>query len=131
MMRSETSEPTEVSTLKETAPAPEWASLIATFFGAGRITPGPGSWGSLSAILVWVLVAGWIPPRWQPGGLAGLVVIAILLGIPAATRVARSSGIKDPQFVVIDEVVGQWITLLFVPVSWKTIAVGFILFRGF
>jgi phosphatidylglycerophosphatase A len=33
--------------------------------------------------------------------------------------------------VVIDEVAGQWITLLFVPVTWKTLAVGFILFRGF
>jgi phosphatidylglycerophosphatase A len=32
--------------------------------------------------------------------------------------------------VVIDEVAGQWITFLFVPLSWKTLVVGFILFRG-
>lgn len=62
---------------------------------------------------------------------AALVAIAIALGIPAATRVANTSGIKDPQFVVIDEVAGQWITLLFAPVSWKTLLAGFILFRGF
>jgi phosphatidylglycerophosphatase A len=38
---------------------------------------------------------------------------------------------KDPQNVVIDEVAGQWITLLFVPVAWQTVLAGFILFRGF
>ena len=33
--------------------------------------------------------------------------------------------------MVIDEVAGQWITLLLAPVTWKSVAVGFILFRGF
>jgi phosphatidylglycerophosphatase A len=61
-------------------------------------------------------------------GLAGLAVVA---GIPAATQVARASGLKDPQFVVIDEVAGQLITLIAVPVSWKSLLLGFILFRGF
>jgi phosphatidylglycerophosphatase A len=51
------------------------------------------------------------------------------VGIPAATRVARQTGIKDPQFVVIDEVAGQFITLIGAPVSWKTLLLGFILFR--
>jgi phosphatidylglycerophosphatase A len=60
-----------------------------------------------------------------------MAAAAVALGIPAATRVARASGTKDPHFVVIDEVAGQWVTLLFVPVTWKTLAVGFILFRGF
>ncbi len=44
---------------------------------------------------------------------------------------ARASGVKDPQFVVIDELAGQWVALLFAPLTWKTLAVGFILFRGF
>jgi phosphatidylglycerophosphatase A len=44
---------------------------------------------------------------------------------------ARSTGLKDPQFVVIDEVAGQLITLIAVPVSWKSLLLGFILFRGF
>jgi phosphatidylglycerophosphatase A len=68
---------------------------------------------------------------WQGIVLLALALIAIAAGIPAATQVARASGIKDPQFVVIDEVAGQWVTLLFAPVTWKTVAVGFILFRGF
>ena len=57
--------------------------------------------------------------------------MVVTVGIPAATQVCRGSGIKDPQFVVIDEVAGQWVTLLLAPVTWKTVAVGFILFRGF
>jgi phosphatidylglycerophosphatase A len=44
---------------------------------------------------------------------------------------ARSTGLKDPQFVVIDEVAGQLITLVAIPVSWKSLLLGFILFRGF
>ncbi len=63
--------------------------------------------------------------------MAALIVAAIAVGIPAASRVARASRTEDPQFVVIDEVAGQWITLLFAPVTWKTLVVGFILFRGF
>jgi phosphatidylglycerophosphatase A len=60
-----------------------------------------------------------------------LAAVAILVGIPAATRMARATGLKDPQFVVIDEVAGQLITLIAVPVSWKSLLLGFILFRGF
>jgi phosphatidylglycerophosphatase A len=60
-----------------------------------------------------------------------LALLVTLIGIPAATRVARASGLKDPQFVVIDEVAGQLITLIAVPLAWKTFVAGFILFRGF
>ncbi len=63
--------------------------------------------------------------------LAALALLALAIGIPAATQVARARGIKDPQLVVIDEVAGQWVALLFSPVSWKTLLAGFILFRGF
>ena len=111
--------------------APLWATLAATFFGAGRLRPGPGTWGSAAAVLIWALVWRWVPAHLEWGALAGLALAAILVGIPAATRFARASQLKDPQSVVIDEVAGQWITLLFAPVSWKTMLVGFILFRAF
>jgi len=67
---------------------------------------------------------------------AGPVAIALavsitLAGIPAATRVARGSGIKDPQFVVIDEVAGQLVALIAVPLAWKSFLAAFILFRAF
>jgi phosphatidylglycerophosphatase A len=112
-------------------PAPLWATLIATFFGAGRIKPGPGTWGSAAAALIWFALARYIPAGWQSGVLAASAAVAVAIGIPAATRVARASAVKDPQFVVIDEVAGQWITLLSAPVAWKTIVAGFILFRAF
>ncbi len=112
-------------------PAPLWATLAATFFGAGRLKPGPGTWGSAAAVIIWFVLARYVPAAWQPEVLAALAIIAVAIGIPAATRVARASRVKDPQFVVIDEVAGQWITLLFAPVAWKTIVAGFILFRAF
>jgi phosphatidylglycerophosphatase A len=111
--------------------APPWASLIATFFGAGRLRPGPGSWGSAATVLLWWLVSRGIAVQWQSVAAVVLAGVAIVIGIPAATRVARASGIKDPQFVVIDEVAGQLITLVAAPVTWKTLLAGFILFRGF
>lgn len=120
-----------VTSAMTSTPAPLWATLIATFFGIGRLRPGPGTWGSLTSLLIWLGVSRWIAPSWHVPALAGLATIAVLLGIPAATQVANGAGIKDPQFVVIDEVAGQWITLLFAPVSWKTLLAGFILFRGF
>jgi phosphatidylglycerophosphatase A len=82
-------------------------------------------------VLIWFALSRIIEPGWQASVLSALAAIAIAVGIPAATRVARASGNKDPQQVVIDEVAGQWITLLFAPVSWKTLLAGFILFRGF
>ena len=122
---------TEMTGRRAEAVAPLLATLVATFFGAGLLRPGPGTWGSAAAALIWFALARWIPGAWQPGVLAGLAAVAIAIGIPAATRVARASRVKDPQFVVIDEVAGQWITLLFAPVAWKTVVAGFILFRGF
>jgi phosphatidylglycerophosphatase A len=110
---------------------PRWAWLVATFFGIGNVRPGPGTWGSAATVLLWWLVARSIAPQWQSGMAALLAVIAVLIGIPAATRVARASGRKDPQFVVIDEVAGQLITLIAAPITWQSLLVGFILFRAF
>ena len=127
-----TTETSETAANPETSiTAPGWARAIATFFGAGRIQPGPGTWGSLCAILLWVIAMNLTPAKFQPEVLGVLIVLAIALGIPSATQMCRSTGIKDPGFVVIDEVAGQWITLLLAPVTWKTAAAGFILFRGF
>lgn len=61
-----------------------------------------------------------------------VVALAITLaGIPTSTVVERESGRKDPGFVVIDEVAGQMIALIGVPVNWKYLLAGLILFRGF
>jgi len=108
-----------------------FVKLIAIFFGIGRLRPGPGSWASAATVLLWWLASRWVPLHWQPATVALLAAIVVAIGIPAATQVARASGIKDPQFVVIDEVAGQLIALIAVPVSWKSLLAAFILFRGF
>jgi phosphatidylglycerophosphatase A len=111
--------------------APPWALLTATFFGAGWLKPAPGTWGSLATVLSWALLARFLPHVWILPANIGLVLLAILIGIPAATRVARASGRKDPQFIVIDETAGQLITLIGAPLAWKSFLAGFILFRAF
>ncbi|MGA9584080.1 MAG: phosphatidylglycerophosphatase A, partial [Terracidiphilus sp.] len=70
-----------------------------------------------------------------PKGLLLVVFIGIFLsvasGIPAAAIVAREAGRHDPQFVVIDEVAGQWIALLGSPADWRHGIIALILFRLF
>jgi len=107
-----------------------WATLVATFFGIGHLRPGPGTWGSAVTVVLWWFLARWMAPAWQPWMAILLAALAVLAGIPAATRVARASGRKDPQFVVIDEVAGQLITLIAAPIAWQSLLLGFILFRG-
>jgi phosphatidylglycerophosphatase A len=111
--------------------APRWATLVATFFGAGRLKPGPGTWGSLATALLWWLIASHIPTTARLPVIALLIVLSVAVGIPAATLEARGCGKKDPQHVVIDEVAGQLVTLIAVPVGWKPVLAGFILFRAF
>jgi len=111
--------------------APFWATLVATFFGAGRLRPGPGTWGSLATVIVWRLASSYIPVASRTWATIAAAVTVTLIGIPAATLVARASAAKDPQFVVIDEVAGQLVALIAVPLAWKTFLAGFILFRVF
>lgn len=105
--------------------------LIATFFYIGRMRPGPGTWASGATVLLWWIFAS----VFAQGSLllTGLLVaIAVtLIGIAPATVVERESGVEDPGFVVIDEVAGQMIALIAVPLVWKYMIASFILFRGF
>jgi phosphatidylglycerophosphatase A len=112
-------------------PAPAWATVVATFFGAGRLHPGPGTWGSLAASLLWWALASQLPPATRVPVILLLIAMATAVGIPAATLEARGCGKKDPQHVVIDEVSGQLVTLIACPILWKPLLAGFILFRAF
>jgi phosphatidylglycerophosphatase A len=113
------------------ASRPRWAVLIATFFGVGRLKPGPGTWGSAATVILWALASSQISAGSRTWVTIAAAAMVTLVGIPAATRVARASGLKDPQFVVIDEVAGQLVTLIAVPLAWKTFLAGLILFRAF
>jgi phosphatidylglycerophosphatase A len=110
---------------------PLWATLIATFFGAGRLRPGPGTWGSLATVILWALASFRIPIANRAWSTIIAAAVVTVIGIPAATLVARASGLKDPQFVIIDEVAGQLVALVAVPLAWKTFLASLILFRVF
>ena len=100
------------------------ARLLATWFGCGLAPKGPGTFGTLGAIPVYVLAARW--------GLVGVGVAAagvILAGVWSASVVARDLGVKDPQTVVIDEVAGFLLTMLGTAVSLRAVLAGFALFR--
>ena len=112
-------------------PAPLWSTLVATFLGIGRLHPGPGTWGSLATVLLWAVLAHAIPASARASTGIALAILITLVGIPASTQVARASGKKDPQFVVVDEVAGQLIALIAAPLTWKSFLAGFILFRAF
>jgi phosphatidylglycerophosphatase A len=110
-----------------------WAWLVGTFFGAGLLKPGPGTYGSIAAVLLWYAAAHILHPA--PAalaiGTAMAAILATLIGIPAATIVARESGREDPGHVVIDEVAGQLIALIAIPADWQHAALSLLLFRLF
>lgn len=107
------------------------AWLLATFFGAGKLKPGPGTWGSLAALGLWRAAAPVIPEAWRSSAALGMAAAILAAGIPAATRVAREIGDEDPSCVVVDEVCGQWIALAGAPLTWKSQMAAFLLFRAF
>jgi phosphatidylglycerophosphatase A len=111
----------------------KWAWAVATFFGAGLGKPGPGTWGSVAAVLLWAAYAGLAHPSPQTLLLTLLagIALSIALGVPAATIAARESARHDPGFVVIDEVAGQWIALLLSPPGWRYALMALVLFRIF
>ena len=111
--------------------APVWATLVATCCGIGRLRPGPGTWASAATVVIWAAAAPLLAPSLRTPVAVALAVLVTLIAIPAATRVARAAAAKDPQSVVIDEVAGQIMALIAVPLAWKTLLAGFILFRIF
>ena len=143
-----------MNTKTDAAPAepprkPRLSLFFATAGGVGYLPKAPGTWGSLVGVaLYWVLLETMGQPD-QPvldlylhdvylvlsASLIGLVIALVLafLGVVASDRVSEYTGKKDPQFVVIDEVSGQYFTYLFAlaPLNWKYLLLGFILFRVF
>jgi phosphatidylglycerophosphatase A len=125
-----------------------WAWAAGTFFGAGLLRPGPGTWGSVAAVLLW-MGGTWLirnlafllhfasnPHSQADHGVLPLLTAAgalltMAVGIPAATIVARESGRDDPGHVVIDEVAGQWLTLVLCKPDWPHALLALGLFRLF
>ena len=104
------------------------ARVLATWFGFGYLPGARGTWASAAALLAAVLLAryaGW--RAWHFGVLAAVLAGP---GIWAAASEARRLGRKDPPQVVIDEVLGQWLTLAGAKtLHWKSFLAAFLLFR--
>jgi phosphatidylglycerophosphatase A len=106
------------------------ALVLATWFGCGYFPWGPGTIGSLAGLLIAIGMHFWL----GAGRLALLIAALVLLApaIWASTNTARLVAKPDPGIVVVDEVLGQWTTLLGAAVfNWKTLLAGFLLFRLF
>lgn len=99
--------------------------LIATCGPIGQSRWAPGTLGSLVAVplILWI----------DPFGFSylGLTAVIVFVGIWASSITSRDLGEHDPSSVVIDEVAGLLVAFLWIPVSGKTLVIGFILFRLF
>ncbi|MBI3667886.1 MAG: phosphatidylglycerophosphatase A [Acidobacteria bacterium] len=111
---------------------PAWPLSIwlASWGGSGFSPVAPGTAGSLGAILVaWPLLVLTAWPAWT---LAVAALLLLLPGVWASNRACEHFGEKDPQAVVVDEVLGQWLTLAAAPGrQWKYWLAGLALFRLF
>jgi len=98
---------------------------IGTVFFAGYSPVAPGTAGSLVALIPLILFPGITTQT-----LIIMIVIGFTLGVWVSKQFEKAYG-DDPQIVVIDETVGMWVTFLFVPITWLTLGIGFLLFRIF
>jgi phosphatidylglycerophosphatase A len=98
---------------------------IATVAGAGYAPVASGTVGSLVAC-----VALWLIP-FTAAGLGLALAAVIVVGIWAGSRVERTLGAKDPGVIVIDEVAGMFVSVLFLPRTLPVLATAFVLFRLF
>ena len=85
--------------------------IVSTWFGSGLLPKVPGTWGSLVAIPFAYIISVYTGPYALLSGIIALFFI----GIWTSDKVEKSVQTKDPGFIVVDEVVGQWIALLPLP----------------
>ncbi|UCD39288.1 MAG: phosphatidylglycerophosphatase A [Fidelibacterota bacterium] len=100
------------------------ATFIGTFGFVGYLKPAPGTWGSLAAAVLW-----WFILATHPAWCIMLVILATAAGICSAGIVEHHSGQSDPSVVVIDEVAGMWLALLFGQRTLWYLITAFIIFR--
>ena len=93
--------------------------------------PGPGTWGSVIGVLIWLMTTGLTAPTWRIFAATVVALAVVAMGIPAAARVSHAAGERDPSYVIVDEIAGQLVTLIGAPFSWKSTLVGVLLFRVF
>lgn len=100
------------------------AQLAGSGLGLGYLPVAPGTWGSAGGLLIW-----WLTLPMGRGLQALLLILAIVPAALACGACAREAGRDDPSFVVLDEVLGMYLALLFLSPSLPSVAVAFVLFR--
>lgn len=101
---------------------------FATFFGAGLLPKAPGTWASISALIIILFQGIYLFSEI----LLAVVVLLFIVSIPVINDIEKAAG-DDPSFVVIDEVLGMWLILAspFYPKNIIYIVIVLILFRIF
>ena len=104
----------------------KWHQFLALGFGSGLAAKAPGTFGTLAAVplVILLLLLG-------NNYLLLFTVTGSLLGIYVCGQTADDIGEHDHRAIVWDEVVGYAITMLWAPLHWQTILLGFVLFRLF
>lgn len=100
--------------------------FLALGFGSGLAPKAPGTFGTLAAIPIFLLLSPLSPLYY-----AIVVLLMTVIGVYLCQKTADAVGVHDHGAIVWDEIVGLLITLFMVPISWQSITVGFILFRIF
>ena len=100
--------------------------FLALGFGSGLAPKAPGTFGTLAAVPLFLLLALLTPLFY----LIAIIVMSIA-GVYICGKAADDLGVHDHPAIVWDEFVGYFITMFMIPVSWQSVLVGFLLFRLF
>lgn len=98
--------------------------LLGSGFYTGYIHFASGTWGSLAALVIYL-----IPGFENPSLMIFMITLFILVGVPIADKFELIYG-KDPKECTIDEVIGMWITLLLLPKKIWWIILAFVIWRA-
>ena len=114
-------------TKQEGGKRPSFIVLLLGSFGfTGYVPFASGTVGSLLALAVY-----WVLPFTENGTILTLMALTMLfIGVPVAQRLEDYYG-KDPSVVVLDEAVGMWLALIFLPKVWWIALAAFFIFRLF
>jgi len=106
--------------------------MIATTFGAGYSPFAPGTAGAIvGCAFIWVFEKYELLSTYDDAIIfAILTALVTLLGVFVTNKLSSDWG-KDPSKVVIDELIGVWIAMIFVPFTWVNLLIAFVLFRFF
>lgn len=100
--------------------------LLAFGFGSGLAPRAPGTFGTLAAVPIWLLLQPLAPAVYL-----AVVVAAALLGFYLCGAASKKLGVHDHGGIVWDEMVGYWLTMFMAPPGWLWALYGFALFRLF